>query len=100
MRIRIPRRCLLLGILLCSLALATSAPEPTFAKPIPWNDTDGPPLNGDGDGSVVKGGSLVAPLTATPTETARTAKVTMTVSGMWRTYLTVLRLGHGWRWIW
>jgi hypothetical protein len=103
MRIRIPRRFLLLGVLLCSLALAASVPEPTFAKPIPWNTEDGPPVEGDGDGPVVKGSgnSTSSSVTlAARIETTRTTKATTTVSSMWRKYLTVLRLGHGWRWIW
>lgn len=103
MRIRIPRRFLLLGVLLCSLALVSSVPAPIYAKPIPWNPDDGP-APGDGDGPVVKGGgsssSLLTAGSPQIAQTAPTTRVTTSVSGIWRTYLTVLRLGHGWRWLW
>jgi hypothetical protein len=100
MRIRIPRRFLLLSVLLCSLALVTSVPTPTNAKPIPWNPEDGP-MPGDGDGPVVKGGgSESSPSKAAAFGSTQTTRVRTTVSGIWRTYLAVLRLGHGWRWLW
>jgi len=99
MRIRIPRRFLLLGILLCALAFAASVPQPTFAKPIPWNDENGPPLDGDGDGPVVKGSGSASKASVVPT-TTRNIKAGTTVSSVWRVYLTALRLGYGWRWIW
>jgi hypothetical protein len=99
MRIRIPRRFLLLGVLLCSLALVTSVPAPIYAKPIPWNPDDGP-SPGDGDGPVVKGSGGTSSHFAGSLQTAQTTRVTTTVSGIWRSYLTVLRLGHGWRWLW
>jgi len=102
MRIRIPRRFLLLGVLLCSLAFVTSYSSPTFAKPIPWNPDDGPAPAGDGDGPVVKGGTSSPKQGAATFTTQRnqSTRVTTTVSSSWRTYLTVLRLGHGWRWLW
>jgi hypothetical protein len=98
MRIRIPRRFLLLGILLCSFAFAASVPQPTFAKPIPWNDENGP-APGDGDGPVVKGEGTASKASVVTTTTRNTKAVT-TVSSMWKAYLTTLRLGYGWRWIW
>jgi hypothetical protein len=102
MRIRIPRRFLLLGILLCSLALAASVPQPVHAKPIPWNDENGP-SPGDGDGPVVKGTgaslSSGATLLRSYEGTARVTRTTTTGS-IWKTYLMTLRLGYGWRWIW
>lgn len=109
MRIRVPRRFLLLGILLCSLAIvATAVPQTTLAKPIPWDPTFGP-LPGDGDGSVVKGtttSAFVAPTTTVdpsngvaPSITVRKARVTTPLS-IWKAYLTALRLGYGWRWLW
>ena len=55
MRIRIPRRFLLLAILVASLAIvATSvATAPSFARPIGWNDPDNPPpTKGDTDGGL------------------------------------------------
>lgn len=99
MRIRVPRRFLLLGILLCSLALAASVPQPTLAKPIPWDDANGPDP-GDGDGSVVKGTHAPAftPITGT-SSTVRTTKATLTTMSIWKAYLTALRLGYGWRWL-
>jgi hypothetical protein len=103
MRIRIPRRFLLLGILLCSLALVASVPQHAFAKPIPWDPSDGP-SPGDGDGPIVKGSGTSSPkATATmySSSTAmRNTKAVTTVSSMWKAYLTALRLGYGWRWIW
>jgi hypothetical protein len=102
MRIRIPRRFLLLGILLCSLALVASVPQSAFAKPIPWSPEDGP-APGDGDGPVVKGTGAGAPKSTAiaPSVTAmRNTKAVTTVSSMWKAYLTALRLGYGWRWIW
>ena len=105
MRIRVPRRLLLLGILLCSLALAVSSvPTTTLAKPIPWNPENGP-NPGDGDGSVVKGTTAAAMTTTTATATGtasnvRNPRTAVTTLGIWKAYLTALRLGFGWRWIW
>lgn len=100
MRIRVPRRFLLLGILLCSLALAASVPQPTLAKPIPWNPENGP-NPGDGDGSVVKGTYAPAFTPSTGTAaTLRDSKATLTTLSIWKAYLTALRLGYGWRWLW
>lgn len=109
MRIRVPRRFLLLGILLCSLALvAVAVPQTTLAKPIPWDPTFGP-LPGDGDGSVVKGTTTSAitmpPPTVSPSNSVapstmvRNVRVTTPLS-IWKAYLTALRLGYGWRWLW
>lgn len=100
MRIRIPRRFLLLGILLCSLALVASVPQPAFAKPIPWDPSNGP-APGDGDGPIVKGTSAASFTTVSSSSaTMRNTKAVTTVSSMWKAYLTALRLGYGWRWIW
>lgn len=101
MRIRVPRRFLLLGILLCSLALAAaSLPTTTLAKPIPWDPANGP-APGDGDGSVVKG-TMAPSMTAISgtSRSVRTTRATETKLSIWRTYLTALRLGYGWRWFW
>jgi hypothetical protein len=101
MRIRVPRRLLLLGILLCSLALAAaSIPTTTLAKPIPWDPSNGP-APGDGDGSVVKG--TMAPsmtVISGASSSVRSTHATVTRLSIWRTYLTALRLGYGWRWLW
>jgi|SRR6185503_3702353 hypothetical protein len=100
MRIRIPRRFLLLAILLASLALvATSvATTPSYAKPIGWDDPNNPPPSkGDSDGGLQKSGSI-APLatrdSATGTSVTRTSWTTV------RMYLLAMRLGYGWRWTW
>lgn len=103
MRIRVPRRFLLLGILLCSLALAVSSvPTTTLAKPIPWDPANGP-NPGDGDGTVVKG-TMAAGFSATTTtgmaSSIRTPKSAVATLGIWKAYLTALRLGFGWRWLW
>lgn len=103
MRIRVPRRFLLLGILLCSLALVASVPQPTLAKPYPWDPSFGP-LPGDGDGSVVKGTMASAVTPPSPTvssnSVSRNTRVTMTPLSTWKAYLSALRLGYGWRWLW
>lgn len=102
MRIRVPRRFLLLGILLCSLALAAaSIPTTTLAKPIPWDPSNGP-APGDGDGSVVKSSMAPSMMTTNPgtSSSVRTTHATVTKLSVWRTYLTALRLGYGWRWLW
>jgi hypothetical protein len=100
MRIRIPRRFMLLGVLLCALAFAFSAPQATYAKPIPWNDDNGPPLSGDGDGPVVKGsGPTTSSRFVLSSDVARTTRTVTTIS-TWKSYLMALRLGIGWRWIW
>ena len=99
MRIRVPRRFLLLGILLCSLALVASAPQTTLAKPIPWDPNNGP-APGDGDGTVVKGTMASSFSTTSGVSTTRTMKPTVTTLSTWKAYLTALRLGYGWRWFW
>ena len=99
MRIRIPRRFLLLAILLASLALvATSvATTPSYAKPIGWDDPNNPPPNkGDSDGGLQKSGSI-APLA---TRDSATGSVTRTSWTTVRMYLLAMRLGYGWRWTW
>lgn len=99
MRIRIPRRFLLLAILVASLAIvATSvATAPSFARPIGWNDPDNPPPSkGDTDGGLQKAGSI-APLSrdaASGTSVTRASWTTV------RMYLLAMRLGYGWRWTW
>lgn len=100
MRIRIPRRFLLLAILVASLAIvATSvATAPSFARPIGWNDPDNPPPSkGDTDGGLQKAGSI-APLSrdAASVGTSVTRASWTTV----RMYLLAMRLGYGWRWTW
>ena len=99
MRIRVPRRFLLLGILLCSLALVV-APLNALAKPIPWNPADGP-APGDGDGTVVKGGTNASAFTPISVSSS-SSRITPTMArlSIWKAYLTVLRLGYGWRWLW
>lgn len=101
MRIRIPRRFLLLGILLASLALvATSvATTPSFARPLNWDDPDNPnpPGKGDTDGGLQKSGSI-APLSTR--DSASGVGVTRTSWTNVRMYLLAMRLGYGWRWTW
>ena len=93
MRIRIPRRFLLLGILLASLALvATSvATAPSYAKPYNWVDPDNP------NGGLQKSGSI-APLSTR--DAANGISVTRTSWTSVRMYLLAMRLGYGWRWTW
>ena len=100
MRIRIPRRFLLLVILVASLAIvATSvATAPSFARPIGWNDPDNPPpTKGDTDGGLQKAGSIA------PLSTRDAASGTSVTRASWTTvrmYLLAMRLGYGWRWTW
>lgn len=101
MRIRIPRRFLLLGILLASLALiATSvATTPSFARPLNWDDPENPcpPGKGDTDGGLQKSGSI-APLSTR--DSASALSVTRASWTSVRMYLLAMRLGYGWRWTW
>ncbi|HEX7078624.1 MAG TPA: hypothetical protein VF363_09390 [Candidatus Eisenbacteria bacterium] len=100
MRIRIPRRIVLLGVLLAALALVVSVAPSTYAKPISWNDPNDPyPPSGDGDGSVVKAGAVKTSSTTTFSRTGITT-TTKPGSSVWKGYLVVLRLGYGWRFIW
>ena len=100
MRIRNPRRILLLGALLCALAFVSTTPEICLAKPHGWNDPDGPyePPGGDGDGPVVK--SVGMSRTITTLDASRTGTTNTTATSTVKAYLTALRLGFGWRWIW
>ena len=100
MRIRIPRRFLLLVILLASLALvaASVATSPSYARPIGWDDPNNPPpAKGDTDGGLVKAGSIATLYTrdaATGISVTRTSWTTV------RMCLLAMRLGYGWRWTW
>jgi hypothetical protein len=100
MRIRNPRRVLLLGILLGALAFVASTPQTTLAKPYGWNDPDGPyyPPGGDGDGPVVK--SVGQSRAITTLDASRAEITSTTATSTLKAYLTALRLGFGWRWIW
>lgn len=100
MRIRIPRRIVLLGVLLTALALASTSALPTYAKPINWYDPDNPtgPTGGDGDGSVVKARAFST--TTTSSTLTRTDSTNSTGSRVWKGYLAALRLGYGWRFFW
>lgn len=104
MRIRVPRRILLLGIalaLLCALPAVT--PSLSLAKPFNWNldpsDPNSPngPTKGDGDGGIVK----AAYVGQTSSATTSTSTATVTTKGTWsilRTYLALVRWGFGPRW--
>jgi len=101
MRIRIPRRFLLLGILLTSLALvATSvATPPSYAKPYTWVDPDNPygPVKGDTDGGLQKSGSIGSLSTGASATGISVTRASWTTVRM---YLLAMRLGYGWRWTW
>jgi hypothetical protein len=103
MRIRVPRRILLLGIVLALLfALPAVTPSSVDARPYNWDidPTDpnhpGPP-KGDGDGTIVKARSIDAPTTyeSSSRTTVETSQRTWSV---WRTYLSLVRWGFGLRW--
>lgn len=105
MRIRVTQRILLLGIVLALLcALPAVTPSPTYAKPFNWDkdpsDPNNPgPTHGDGDGTVVKARYIGG----TTYDAAKTSTSTVSVTSqrtwsIWRTYLSLVRLGFGTRW--
>jgi hypothetical protein len=99
MRIRIPRRFLLLGILLASLVLVSSfAPTASLARPIGWDSdpNENPNPKGDSDGGLQKSGTLRV---GTNSVTA-TNEYTRTSWNALRVYLAAVRMGYGWRWTW
>jgi hypothetical protein len=102
MRIRVPRRILLLGIVLALLcALPAVTPSSSVAKPFGWDPRpigDNPtPPSGDGDGTIVKaryiGGTTYD--SASKTTLSVTSQQTWSI---WRTYLSLVRGGFGLRW--
>jgi hypothetical protein len=105
MRIRDPRRILVLGIVLALLcALPAVIPSSVDAKPYNWDkdpddpDNPGPkPPSGDGDGTIVKARSIDVPTTyeASSTTTRVTRQRTWSIV---RTYLSMVRWGFGLRW--
>lgn len=106
MRIRVPRRILLLGAVLALLcALPAVTPSYSVAKPYNWNldptDPNSPtgPTKGDGDGGIVKAGT-VGGSTYSATTTASSSRIG-TSQKTWsilRTYLSLMRMGIGLRW--
>ena len=103
MRIRVTQRILLLGIVLALLcALPAVTPSTSYAKPFNWDrdptDPENPgPIGGDGDGTVVKARSIGG----TTYEATRQSTVSVTTSrtwSIWRTYLSLVRVGFGTRW--
>ena len=105
MRIRVPRRILLMGIalaLLCALPAVT--PSSSVAKPYNWNlDPTDPsyptgPISGDGDGTIVKA-RYVGGTTYETSKTTTTVSVTSHRTwSLLRTYLSLVRMGIGIRW--
>ena len=96
MRVLVSRRVIGLSLLLAILCMTPAVTPSVFAKPIGWHDfpdpdePDGP--KGDGDGVVVKAGSIQTDRTATTNTTK--------VSGgsVWSSMLEYLRLmwlGYG-----
>ena len=103
MRIRVPRRILMLGFVLSLLyALPAVTSSPTYAKPYNWDHdpsdpTEPGPTKGDGDGTIVKaryvGGSTTSSSSATQLSVAGSG-----TWSIWRTYLSLVRWGIGLRW--
>ena len=103
MRIRVPRRILLMGIVLALLcALPAVTPSSSDAKPYNWDprplgENPDPPASGDGDGTIVKaryiGGTTYD--SASKTTVSVTSQRTWSI---WRTYLSLVRRGIGIRW--
>jgi hypothetical protein len=104
MRIRVPRRIVLLGIVLALLcAIPAVTPSSSVAKPLNYDPTPigggtGGPVSGDGDGGMVKaryiGGTTYD--SASKTTVSVTSLQTWSI---WRTYLLLVRQGIGIRWI-
>jgi hypothetical protein len=67
MRFLDPRRIISWGVLLAVLCLVPLHAPPAVAKPAPWTDVDpnNPAPKGDGDGVVVKAGSIQTQSTST-----------------------------------
>jgi len=100
MRVLVSRRIVGMFLLLAMFCMIPAISPPAFAKPIGWEnypDPDAPEgPKGDGDGVVVKAGSIHTDRTAT------TTKVTGSGS-MWSSMLEYLRmmwLGYGSRLYW
>lgn len=102
MRIRIPRRILLLGLLLTALVLVSTSAPSTYAKPMNWNDPTSPTPSGDGDGSVVKAAAFGTTTTTSSAASVWRATQTTRLTGqrLWDEYLLAMRLGYGWRLFW
>lgn len=101
MRVLVSRRVIGLSLLLAMFCMMPAVSPSVYAKPISWNNfpdpdaPDGP--KGDGDGVVVKAGSIQVDRTATTSTTK--------VSGgsVWSSmleYLRMMRLGYGSRLLW
>ena len=113
MRIRVPRRILLLGFVLAVLcALPAVTPSSSVAKPYNWDldpmdpNAPGGPIKGDGDGGIVKasyiGGTKTYSATTSTTSTSSTSSsATVSTSqktwSLLRTYLSLVRWGFGLR---
>jgi len=104
MRIQVPRRIVLLGVILALLcAIPAVTPSLSSAKPFNWdprplgNDPP-PPPSGDGDGTIVKAKYIGG----TTYDSASKTTVSVTSSNtwsIWRTYLSLVRRGVGIQWI-
>ena len=101
MRFLVSRRVIGLGLLLALFSMTPAVSPSVFAKPIGWENFPDPDApngpKGDGDGVVVKAGSIQVDRTATTSTTK--------VSGgsVWSSMLEYLRmmwLGYGSRLYW
>jgi hypothetical protein len=102
MRIRVPRRILLMGIVLALLcALPAVTPSSSVAKPFGWDPRplgdDPPHPSGDGDGTIVKA-RYIGGTTYGTTSTASVSVTSQRTWSIWRTYLSLVRRGIGIRW--
>ena len=104
MRIRVTQRILLLGIVLALLcALPAVTPSTSYAKPYNWDKDEGDPENpgpigGDGDGTVVKARSIGGGTTYEASRQSTVSRTTSRTWSIWRTYLSLVRVGFGTRW--
>jgi len=104
MRIRIPRRILLLGTVLALLcALPAVTPSTSVARPFGWDprplgDSPTPP-SGDGDGTIVKARYVGGTTYDSASKTSTVSVTGQKTWSIWRTYLLLVRQGVGIRWI-
>jgi hypothetical protein len=101
MRIQVPRRILLQGIVLAMLcALPAVTPSSSFAIPRHDDHDPGtpPPPKGDGDGTIVKARSISAPMQAVTGLTTTQQVASQRTWSTWRMYLSLVRWGFGLHW--
>jgi hypothetical protein len=100
MRVLVPRRAIGMVVLFALLCLPAASSH-VYAKPVPYDDKGNPnlpPPPGDGDGVVVKAGTIGS----TPSLATTTTQTSGRPYGWsWALqYLRLVRMGYGFRWYW